>query len=110
MSTRSRKWRRVVASLWESRQGCSALIRRRNLLSPSPICEGLECRTLLSGPSAIGHITNGQLDIINSRREWSDVTPAVFAASHGYLYADQANLHHPAGSAPDTFMLMYDEA
>jgi hypothetical protein len=73
--------------------------------------ELLENRTLLSGsgPSVFGHITNGQFDVINGHQEWSDIHPAVFAATHSYLYADQANLNHPAGSPPDTFMLMYDE-
>jgi hypothetical protein len=71
--------------------------------------EFLEQRTVLSGPSALGHITDGQFDMINGHQEWSDVQPSVFPGSGSYLYADQANLNHPAGSPPDTFMLMYDE-
>ena len=69
----------------------------------------MESRLLFSGPSAFGHITDGQFDIINGHQEWSDIQPAVFNSSQSYLYADQANLNHPAGSPPDTFMLMYDE-
>jgi hypothetical protein len=71
--------------------------------------EQLEDRTLLSGPSAFGHITDGQFDVINGHQEWSDITPTFFPATRSYLYADQANLNHPPGSPPDTFMLMYDE-
>jgi hypothetical protein len=71
--------------------------------------ERLEDRTLLSGPSAFGHTTDGQFDIINFHQEWSDIQPQFFPANHSYLYADQANLNHPPGSPPDTFMLMYDE-
>src|SRR5215472_4573400 len=77
-----------------------------------PAIEQLEDRWLLSAgaaPSAFGHITDGQFDVINGHQEWSDITPSFFPASHSYLYADQANLNHPAGSPPDTFMLMYHE-
>jgi hypothetical protein len=69
----------------------------------------LEDRTVPAGPSAFGHVTDGQFDVINGHQEWSDVTPSFFAASGSYLYADQANLNHAPGSPPDTFMLMYDE-
>ena len=86
--------------------GAGPLERRRRF---RPRLEQLEDRTLLNGPSAFGHITDGQFDVINGHQEWSDITPTFFAATHSYLYADQANLHHPAGSSPDTFMLMYDD-
>jgi hypothetical protein len=74
-----------------------------------PRLEQLEDRTLLNGPSAFGHITDGQFDVINGHQEWSDITPTFFPSTHSYLYADQANLNHPPGSPPDTFMLMYDD-
>jgi hypothetical protein len=86
--------------------------RRQQLLSLDAMSqiESLEDRTLLSsGPSAFGHITDGKFDIINGHQEWADIIPTFFPQSHSYLYADQANLNHPAGSAPDTFMLMYDD-
>jgi hypothetical protein len=72
--------------------------------------EPLEERTVpSSGPSAFGHITDGQFDVINGHQEWSDIQPTIFPSTGSYLYADQANLNHPPGSPPDTFMLMYDE-
>jgi hypothetical protein len=99
--------RRIKTSTSRARKG-----RRPSSSYFGPAVELLEERWLLSAgaaASAFGHITDGKFDIINGHQEWSDVQPVVFATTQSYLYADQANLNHPAGSPPDTFMLMYDE-
>jgi hypothetical protein len=62
-----------------------------------------------TGPSAFCHNTDGAFTVCpDGHQEWSDVAPQFFSNTNTYLYADQANLTKP-GSAPDTFLLMYDE-
>lgn len=68
---------------------------------------------LAAAPSALCHVSDGTFTTCpGGGVEWSDVTPAAFAATGAFLYSDQADLVPDVGipgSPVDTLMLMYDE-
>lgn len=99
MSRVRHTFRQLIAELAALSFVASALL----LFSPQPASYAI------GNPSSHCHDTDGAFSTCpDGSREWSDITPTAFPASHAFLYADQAKLN-PAATRPDTFMLMYDE-